>query len=245
VAQPLPSDLRDYYEFRHSSTLPGMLFGVTPQGEIGFGGAFQQNIPVAYTPTSGNFVLGGNSGSNNHEPQLGFSGSDVNGSGLAGIGLGKHPHGVYVSWMPTGVTMEGCWNLQVQLTGNSDPDSRTPAIAVGVQDLFNERDRAIKHSHSARSVYAVATGVLPEATWRPIYWTAGIGNGRFKNGFAGLAVPIDDHFKLVGEWDSFNVNAGLAWGLNGADSETHSDIIAYAGETRLKYPVIGLTFTWH
>jgi hypothetical protein len=245
LAQPLPVDLRDWYEFRHASALPGMLFGVTPQGQVGFGGAFQQNIPVAYTPTLGNFVVGGNTGSNNHNPQFGLSGTNVNGTLFAGAGALQSPHGLWVSWMATGNTWEGCWNAQWQVLGPTGPESFKPAVAVGVQDLFDERNGPLTEHHSARSFYAVMTGSLPQATWRPIYWTVGIGDGRFKNGIAGLNVPIDDHFKLIGEWDSFNVNAGVAWGLNGAQNEKSMDVIGYAGETDLQYPVLGLTLTWH
>jgi hypothetical protein len=244
LAAPARSEWpNDYTDFRFSSTLPGMLFGVTPTGQVGFAGALQQNVPVAYTPAWGNYVLGGNSGSFNSSPELSGQ-SDRKGTLFAGLGLFKAPHNLYASWMCTGLTGEGCWNAQYEVSGPPSDDSRTPAISVGCQDVLNERNRFPGDSHNARSLYAVATGPIPEATWRPIYWTVGWGNGRFRNGLAGLQVPVDDHFKVVGEWDSFNLNAGLAYGLNGAGTAKKYDVIAYAGMTALKHPVLGLTFTW-
>ena len=244
LAAQIPPDFRDWYSFRHSSALPGMLFAVTPQGEMDFGGAFQQNIPVAYTPTLGQWVAGGNSGSDDHNLRFGDSLGEVNGTLFAGVGLGQSPRGIYVSWMATGHTWEGAWNLQVQVSGPTDASSHEPAVAVGVQDLFNERNGPIKEGHSARSFYVVATGSLPQATWRPVYWTLGLGDGRFKNGMAGVSVPLDDHFKLAGEWDSFNLNAGLAWSLQGAGNQDPYDVMLYLGETDLQYPIIGATWTW-
>lgn len=234
----------DFFSFRHSSALPGMLFGVSPLGEVGFGGAFQQNIPVAYTPTWHNAVISGNVGSEGTDIPTSLSGSGVNGTGFAGLGLSRAPHGIYVSWMMTGATKEGCWNAQVQVFGPREDDDTRPALALGCQDLFNERNRFPGEHHNARSVYAVVTGPFPEATWRPIYWSVGWGDGRFQKGFAGLQVPVDDHWKVVGEWDSFNLNAGLAWGLNGMSNPERSDVIAYGGLTDLKHPVLGLTWTW-
>ena len=114
-----------------------------------------------------------------------------------------------------------------------------------MQDFLNERNRRPSDHHNARSFYAVATAQLPGSDWRPIYWTLGWGNGRFRNGIAGLQVPVNDNFKVIGEWDSFNINAGVAWGLNGAQNKTHEDVMAYAGMTALKHPVLGLTFTFH
>lgn len=238
-----PGDpLFEYYQFRHSSGLPGMLFGVTPEGRIHFSGALQQNIPVAYTPAEGNWVAGGNSGSASSSIEIGFSGAEVNGTAFAGAGWLKPGHGLFVSWMATGTKIEEAWNLQYQVRDGFE--GRT-ALAVGVQDLFNERERYIKQNpHNARSLYLTATGPLKQATWRPIYWTAGWGNGRFRRGFAGLSIPVSDHWRGVVEYDSFNVNAAVAWALNGAQTERDFDLLGYFGMTRLKRPVIGLTLTY-
>ena len=240
----LAVDPQDYYSFRVSSALPGMLFGVTPDGQPGFAGAFQQNIPVAYTPANGGWVLGGNSGSNSSSIELGFSGEEVNGTAFLGAGLGEPGHGFWIARESTASRWgEEAWNAQYQVLKGSE--SR-PAIAVGVQDALNERERFNpRDHHNARSFYVTATGPISQATWRPAYWTAGIGNGRFRRGFLGVTVPVSDHVRLLGEYDSFNPNAGVAWGLNGLDTEKKWDVMGYFGYTDLKRPVVALTMTYN
>ena len=233
---------QDYYSFRVSSSLPGMLFGVTPEGQTGFGGAFQQNIPVAFTPCEGNWAAGYNSGSTSSTIRLGFSGRNVNGTAFIGRGWLTPGHGLYVVWEATSDKIEEAWNLQYQVLPLTETH---PAVAVGVQDIFNERERFIGHNpHNARSLYVTATGPISREAERPIYWTAGWGNGRFRRGFVGLSAPLDDHWKLVGEYDSFNPNLGLAWGLNGADTARKFDVLGYFGYTDLKRPVLGISFTF-
>ena len=235
--------LDEYFEFRTNSTLPGMLFGVTPQGEVGFDGALQQNIPVAYTPKGGNVVVGGSAGSKSRSIQIGTNAAKSDGTAFLGVGLGGGKHPGYVSWEATSNKIEECFNGQIQVLAGHDT---RPAIAVGVQDAGNERQRFIhQNAHNARSVYATATGAFSQATWRPIYWTLGLGNGRFRRGFAGVSVPFTDHLKLVAEYDSFNPNLGLAFGVNGHDTDRHWELLGYAGLTDLKYPLLGLTATFN
>ena len=232
----------EYYTFRHSSTLPGMLFGVTPQGQIDFSGALQQNIPVAHTPSWGNYVIGGNSGSNSASLPTKLSGGSVNGTGFAGVGLGQPGHGVYLSWMDTGTDMAEAWNLQVQVVPGSE---ERVALAVGVIDALNEREKYWDEHHNARSVYATATGRFRPADRRPVYWTLGLGSGRFDSVvFGGVSVPADDHLRLVAEWDGFGANLGAAYALNGAGNHRDWDAIGYLGWTNLQHPMVGLTFTW-
>lgn len=236
------NDWNKYYQFRHSSALPGNLFGVTPEGEVGFAGALQQNIPVAYTPVQGNWVLGANSGSNSSRIEFGLSGAGVNGTAFLGAGCGRPGHGIYISDMDTGSDHAQAFNIQIQVAGGGE---NGPAVAIGSQDVFNMREDYVGNPHGARSIYIVATAALPQATWRPIYWTLGWGDGRFNSHpFGGLSVPISDHLRAVGEYDGFNVNGGVAYGVHGADSEKPADIIGYFGYSDLARPVLGLTFTW-
>jgi hypothetical protein len=242
VTGALANNPKEYYSFRVSSALPGMLFGVTPEGDAGFAGAFQQNIPVAFTPGNQSWVLGGNSGSNSSAIELGLSGAKVNGTGFIGKGWGGPGQRLYVSWEATSDKIEEAWNLQYQFLNATE---RRPALALGAQDIFNERERYIGQArHNARSLYLTATGALSQATWRPIYWTAGWGNGRFRRGFVGLSAPVSDHWRLVGEYDSFNANAGLAWGMNGLQTDRRWDLMGYFGYTDLKRPVLGLSATF-
>ncbi len=238
----LADDPNDYYQYRHSSALPGMLFGVTPEGAVGFAGAFQQNIPVAFTPGNHDWVVGGNSGSNSSAIELSWSGRKVNGGAFIGKGWGGPGQRLYVSWMATGNKIEEAWNLQWQFCNLQE---KRPALAVGVQDVLNARERYIgQANHNARSVYLTATGELSLTTERPMYWTAGWGNGRFRRGFVGTSVAVTDHWRVVGEYDSFAPNLGVAWGLNGLQSEREWDVMGYFGYTNLKRPMLGITATF-
>src|ERR1035437_4178148 len=141
----------DYYEFRVNSTLPGMMFGVTPAGEVGFDGAFQQNIPVAYTPKSGNYVLHLDESSNSSKPVLSTDPATVNATAFLGIGLGGGRHPGYIAWEATSNKVEEAFDGQVQAFpahGNG------PAISLGCLDIGNERQRFTPGAkHNARSEY--------------------------------------------------------------------------------------------
>ena len=238
------NDWLRYWQFRHSSALPGNLFGVSPEGEVGFAGAFQQNVPVAYTPTSGNWVIGGNSGSNTGSIEVGFGGEDVNGTAFLGAGWGKPGRAMYGSWMMTGTDIAESWNLQVQLAPGG---GNRWAAAIGVQDLLNERDAYPGDPHSGRSIYGTLTRPLSD----PIkgYLTLGWGNGRFNDSpFAGLSVPLGGTLNLVAEYDGMQTNAGLA--ISGLDVGEHDPdqrwiAMVYLGYSGLERPVVGLTITRH
>jgi hypothetical protein len=238
-----PPSLTSYFEFRVNSALPGMMFGVTPSGQVGFDGAFQQNIPVAYTPKSGNYVLHGDEGSNTSKLVLSTDPSTANGTAFFGFGLGGGNHPLYVSWEATSDKFEEAWNGQVQILRGRDT---RPAISLGCLDVGNERQEFNPGAqHNARSVYVTATGAFPQATWQPIYWTLGFGNGRFQHGFGGLSIPLANHFKLAAEYDSLGTNVGVAYGLNGYETDRHWDLLAYFGYTDLKEPTLGLTATFN
>ncbi len=238
----LAVDPQDYYTFRVSSSLPGMLFGVTPEGQTGLGGALQQNIPVAFTPCEGNWAAGYASGSNDSTIRLGFSGREVNGNAFIGKGWLTPGHGLYVVCTATSDKIEEAWSLQYQILPLTESH---PALAVGVQDVFNERERFIGQApHNARSIYVTATGPVSREAERPIYWTAGWGNGRFRRGFVGVSAPLSDHWQLVGEYDSFTPNLGVAWGLNGRETERNFDALGYFGYNDFKRPTLGFSFTF-
>jgi hypothetical protein len=156
--------------------------------------------------------------------------------------MGSPGHGIFLSWMATGADYAEAWNLQYQLAGG---DEDSIAWAVGIQDLLNERERYPGEHHNARSVYVTATGRIQEATWKPIYWTLGVGNRRFNGPFGGLSVPLDDHLRTALEYDGFQPNVGLAYGVNGDQSDKPFEAIGYFGYSGLERPVVGITFTWH
>ncbi len=248
VVSPLQADLdwKEFYQFRHSSSLPGNMFGVSPTGQVGFDGALQQNVPVAYTPIAGNWVIGGNSGSNTGRVEIGFGGKDINGTAFIGLGIGSPGHGIYGSWMATGTDIAEAYNFQYQLI---DGGQRNWALAVGVQDILNQRQDYVGSPYGARSIYAVAT--RPCDIFGDSYLTIGWGGGRFgSNPFGGLSVPVTGGLTLVTEYDGMQVNAGLALSGLGESTEEYGEdqewiLLGYFGYSGLDRPVIGLVITKH
>jgi len=240
------TDWKEFYQFRHSSTLPGNMFGVSPGGQVGFDGALQQNIPVAYTPAADNWVIGYNSGSNTGSVEIGFSGDDVNGTAFIGMGAGRPGRGIYGSWMATGSDIAEAYNFQCQL---ADGGQRGWALAVGVQDILNQRDDYAGDPYGARSIYGVAT--RPLDLFGDSYLTVGWGDGRFdSNPFGGLSVPVTGGLTLVTEYDGMQVNAGLALSGLGQAQEAFAEsqkwiLLGYFGYSGLDRPVVGVVLTKH
>ena len=135
-----------YYEFRVNSALPGMMFAVTPQGQVDFAGALQQNIPVAFTPCSGSFVVNVDVGSNSGRFPTSFtdrSGSSVNSTTFLGVGFLRPGHGLYGAIEATSTKGEGAESLQYQLITSSEG---ALSVAIGAMDILNERDRTTADS---------------------------------------------------------------------------------------------------
>lgn len=238
-----PDEFYNYPEFRYLSALPGGGFGVTPLGRVGFDGAVQANIPVAYTPSCGNYMAGYWSASN--EPRhihIGTQGDNINGTGLLAAGFGRPGHGLYAAYMVTSRENEGAFNAQYQLTRDNWDK---PALAIGLVDLNNNRDSSIaRHQGGARSVYAVATGRLG----RPdhfVYVTLGLGSGRFNNRlFGGVSWPASDKLTVYGEYDGWNVNAGLAVSPWSRFSERRWNLTGTFALIDLDRPEFGACLTW-
>ncbi len=237
-------EFRHFPEFRYTSGLPGGGWGVTPDGEPGFEGAMQLNVPVAYTPHRG-FVIGYSSGSYDSSPRLdlddllgGDQGANINGTGYIGVGLGKSGYGLFLVEMPTSVDWEPSQNIQQQIM----PEGRKqPAVAVGIQDIFKNRDGFDREPHEARSPYVVATKQFSGDT-EPIFLTLGYGEGRYRNNFfGGASWRASRKLTVMGEFDGWVPNVSVAYDLsNVIDDHT----IFYAGVVDLDRAVIGLSYVY-
>lgn len=238
-------EFREYYEFRYLSGLPGGGFGVTPQGRVGFDGAIQLNVPAAYTPYWGNYMLGFWSASTEPgEIHLDTAGPNVNGTGLVAAGFGRPGRGIYLAHMPTAEGSEAASHIQVQLT----PDTfDKPAFAVGVVDIANRRDRyadLIGKDGFSRSFYGVATGRLGSDE-RFVYVTLGFGNGRFNNRvFGGISWPATSRLTVFGEYDGFNFNAGLAFSPQSRFDPRRWNIVLTGAVVDMDRPEFGVCVTY-
>jgi len=232
-----------YHQFRHTSGLPGCAFGTTPDGRIGFDGALQQNIPIGYTPCSESYITGVWSGSDDSSFPSRFSGRGVNGNSMIGVGFGSTRNATFVSALFTNEDWDEGYNLQVQL---STETADSPAVSVGVMDLFDQRPRDPSGIKGARSFYITATK-SSDSVYQPVYLTFGWGNGRFDHTpFIGLSWSFHEHFTLLFEYDSLSTNAGLAYGVNGRAKQQvdNWNTVLYVGHTDLERPLLGLAATY-
>jgi hypothetical protein len=245
------TELREFPEFRYTSGLPGGGWGVTRDGIPGFDGALQLNVPVAYTPHRG-AIVGFSTGSLDRSLPVDVSGHEVNGTGYIALGMGKSGQGLYVCEMPTSESWEPVQNLQQQFMAEG---AQQPAVAFGMQDIFENRDRYVgapNALHDTDSPYVVATRQFGTER-QPVYVTFGWGWGRFNSTFiGGVSWRAAEKLTIFGEYDGFNPNAGFAVDLS---EWLVDDTILYfglidvlgtndEGETKTPRPVIGLTYVY-
>ncbi len=237
-------EFREFPEFRYTSGLPGGGWGVTPDGVPGFDGALQINVPVAYTPHRG-IIVGFSSGSYDETPRIEAGGSKSNGTGWLALGAGRSGRGFYWCEMPTARNFsesfgEPVQNFQHQLLPETD---RQPAVAFGIQDIFQNRSRYIgapQDLHNTDSPYIVLTRHFGDE--RPVYVTFGWGWGRFNStAIGGVSWRAGERVTVLAEYDGFNPNAGVAFNLSPWLAE---DTILFAGMIDLERTVIGISYVY-
>ena len=241
----------DYPQFRHVSGLPGNGYAVNADGEVGWDGAISQCIPLGYTPSSGSVAGSYFSGSRSGGMELGFSGTEVDGTLALTAGFGSKGHGVAVTADFVDDDFDIAMHAQAQVL--RETDSR-PAVSVGVLDWANRREETLNDwdARGGRSFYVAATKQF-DAGGRPLHVTLGLGTHRFGDGpFAGACYDLHDRVKVLAEYDGLGVNAGAAAqllpdrkssGIDGEGGSGRSDALSlYVGIADLQYPVIGLTY---
>lgn len=197
--------LRDtQLQFSSVSALPGGGFGITPEGIVESGGAMQINIPVAYNPRKPTLLVGVYAQQNVQGDTI-TTAAGRNGTGLIGGGGKLGGRGVWLSrqilssaGIPFG---DSSYNVSVELAGET---ASRPAIAFGVQDI---------EGTYMRSPFVVATKRLEGA--KPLYFTLGIGAGRFNGSriFGGLSYSPVKKLSLAAEYDGVQANLGATFAL--------------------------------
>ena len=230
-------EFREFFEFRYASGLPGGGWGVSPDGVPGFDGAMQLNVPVAYTPHRG-AVIGYASASFDSSIRLETEGPDSNGTGYIGFGMGKSGRGLFLCEMPTSNRWEPAQNAQQQVM---PAGTRQPAVAVGLQDIFGNRDSVRGRPHTSESPYVVATQQFgPDE--QPVFLTLGYGGGRFNDSFfGGVSWRALDELTVIAEHDGFNANAALAYDLSDLITE---DTILFAGMVDMERAIVGVSYVY-
>ena len=223
--------------YRYTSGLPGGGWGVTPDGMPGFDGAIQINVPVAYTPHQG-AIVGYSWASLDSNIRFRTHGRMVTGQAWIALGLGAPGRGLFVCEMPTAIKWEPMQNVQQQFMPEGD---RQPAMAFGIQDIFENRDRYLNapaELHDTRSPYFVATKQFGDE--QPVHLTLGWGTGRFNDSFfGGVSWRMHENFTLMAEYDGFNPNAGVAFDLSGP---LWKDTVGFVGLVDMERPTVGITY---
>jgi len=223
-------------QFVNIAPLPGCGSALTPDGTADGLGAIQINVPVAYTPGSDYINFGVYAGE-----YIDGGGPDrwENGSGFIGAGFGRWPR-AYLSAMAVSSWIKHdskAVNAQVQILEET-PDR--PALAVGLQDLFNKEWQDFRTvANTQVSYYLVATKSFNIQT-RTVYGSIGAGRGRFcNNGFAGLSTPLSESLNLAVEYDGYQISEAIAWRPGGRHGR-HTLLAGYNGKAG---PVVGAQST--
>jgi len=195
-------------QYVNVAPLPGAGVAIDPNGNPDGLGAAQINIPVAYTPGGNYFGISAALGG--HRDKVGNELD--NGNGSVSLGLGHSANKLFISAMQlTGkLSDKKCVSAQLSLLSET---ATQPAVAFGVQDISEaEKDN--------RSIYGVITKSFTTAEGRKLYASLGYGGGRFlENIFAGVSAPIGESLNVIGEWDGYQTNTGVAWRPSGRDGK--------------------------
>ena len=184
------------------SPFAGGGYSVRPDGDLRPGGAMHVNIPLAYTPRRVSVNVGVFAAQTREGDSLG-SDDGRNGTFNVGVGFPVRGRGVWLSRMGLSKVSVGggdrAYNALVQVVSET---GSVPAIALGIQDATNSRER---------SPFIVATKQLGT---RPLFGTIGVGRGRFSGDtiFGGVSFAPFERLSLAAEYDGlqFNIGASVA-----------------------------------
>jgi len=221
-------------QYVNIAPLPGAGVALSSEGKPDGQGAMQINIPIAYTPGSGYAEASAYVGQ-----WIGnqMTGEWHNGSGVFAMGFGNWPR-VYASGMAVSHLLNDSKALsgQIQLTKET---SRTPAFAIGAQDILNKEHGQSETANTGASYYAVATKGF-DAGNRKLYASLGFGAARFLDRpFGGISLPINNRLTFATEYDGFQINNAIAWRPTGR----FSSVTVMAGYNSEVGPMAGIHFT--
>jgi hypothetical protein len=115
---------------------------------------------------------------------------------------------------------ESAYNAQLTIRHQ---DAKCPGISLGVVDWASQRP-----SRSSNRFVGDGRSFFLAATWeagtveKPLYYTLGIGDGRFNNRpFGGVSWQPMDRVKLMAEYDGWNPNIGAAYELGRHSDNLH------------------------
>ena len=192
-------------QFSVISPFPGGGYSVLPDGQFQPGGAMQVNIPLAYAPSRFQGIVN-IYGAQNRSNQDITTSNGRNGTATLGVGVAVAGYPVWVSSMFLSTTSfsQGGDNVYCPMVQLAPETRSAPAIAFGVQDVFNAR---------IRSPFVVATKQMGE---KPVFVTLGLGRGRFSGSdvFGGVSYAPTRRVSLAAEYDGLQFNVGASFALS-------------------------------
>ena len=241
VGSACAEDWRDHPEFRHVCGLPGSGVPVNEFGQFGFGGAYHMNVPCAYTPSKDNYALMYNSASRDSTFRLRLSGHRTDGSAAAMVGFGKPGRGLTATYFVVDEEWVNTINLQYQVR---EEDDDIPAIAVGILDIFDQRQELAGRNGGARSIYVTATRKILESE-KPLYVTLGLGNEKFHGLFGAVSYYPSDRLNVGFEYDGRVARPHVAYNLAKSKGEEKAwDASVHVGWSNFDRPIWGLNATY-
>ncbi len=185
-------------QYINIAPLPGAGIALNPNGDPDGQGAFQINIPVAYTPQFGYVSMSAYDGRFPNAPGQ----ETANFSGIFAASVWSKP-AIYFSAMQ----VSHVWSEAKALSGQINiltENAQRPSISLGMQDVLEkEQDN--------RSPYAVVTKKFGLCR-QDLFTTLGYGTGRFLNvPFAGVSAPLGRSFNAALEWDGYQFNVGAGF----------------------------------
>jgi hypothetical protein len=250
LAQPELTGPDQFPQFRTISGLPGGGFALSREGLPRFDGAMALSTPIAYGFRPWHGVLAVGVTSTSMSPRFLDTREHAGGSngtlfGLVGVPV---PAGeLTVGIMVLSIGWDSVWNIQYTVPGEREGWR----LGVGVQDLVGGGGSAgdlpsvpgdpLGDRRSSRSLYVVATRELQPG----IYASLGTGTRRFSGVFGNVSAQVAPRWKLLGEYDAFNVNWGVAHDVGQVQVLGRgAHVTAFFGYVRGKYASASLAVSF-
>lgn len=204
----------NYPQFRSMSGLPGSGFGVTVDGKVDLRGAMSLSSPIGYSLSDWEAVVAIGNLSADRKPSFPRRNERVlqgNGTGTAMLGI---PLGAYGSATVSHMVLSNRGDFATNVVWSPPRQHGPVRFVVGVQDASGQGGTRGEGPDGqdpgeSRSYFAAATWHASERT----HVGFGIGDTRFRNGFANVSQTIGDRTKAILEHDGYNWNLGLAFDI--------------------------------
>lgn len=224
-------------QFRGLSGLAGGGFGLSSDGRASLTGASAFSTPIAHVLGHSQWRLGYSIISEKDEFTLDIGSG--NGTGFIMYGHSFPGFNVAISDMILSSFGDQAINLQAQFVPTS-PSRVT--FSTGVQDVSGDGGSSGTgvpgDERNSTSFFGVATVRATDGE-NPLWISAGIGNKRFRNGFANVSLAVAKPVRLWAEYDGFDPNFGALFTFHSTSGERITEFTLLLGVVK-KYPTLAV-----